>query len=53
MRIGMGIPKIVDRNDLNLRCMLTLVKRAQNITADAPVTIDTYFDCHYPSLLLS
>jgi hypothetical protein len=53
MRIGMGIPKIVDRNDLNLPCMFTLVKRAQNITADAPVAINTYFDSHYPAILLS
>ena len=46
MSIGIGIAQVVDRDDLDLARVLALVERAQNVAADAPVTIDPHFDCH-------
>ncbi len=46
MGVGLGVAKVVDRYDLDFRIALALVKRAQNIAADAAVAIDCDFDGH-------
>ena len=46
MRVGFGIAEIVDRDDLNFTSALAFIQRAQNIAADAAITVDCYFNCH-------
>ena len=41
MSIGIGIAQIVDGGHLDPARVFTLVECAQNVTADAPITIDT------------
>ena len=50
MRIGIGITQVVDRDDLDPARVLALVQRAQNVAADAAITVDCHLDRHisYP-----
>jgi len=46
MGIGIRIAQIVDRDDLDRVLVLTFVQSAQDISPDAPITIDAHFYCH-------
>ena len=48
MRIGFGVTKIVEGDDLDFPSVLALVKRAQHVATDAAVAVDTHLDCHDP-----
>ena len=47
MRQRLGIGEVVDRNEFQV---LVGERGAENVAADAPEAIDTYFDCHFASL---
>jgi hypothetical protein len=49
--IGLGVAKIVQRNDLEFGGAARLVQRAQDVSTDAAISIDADFDCHLYSLL--
>ena len=44
--VGFGVAEIVERDDLDLLLAIGLVQRAQDVAADAAVTIDSDFDGH-------
>jgi hypothetical protein len=46
VRVGVGITEIVDRDDLDFLCATALIKCAQHVAPDAPVTVDANLDCH-------
>src|ERR1019366_6204475 len=50
MRQRLGIGEVVDRNEFQI---LVGERGPQNVAADAPETIDAYFDCHFASLRTS
>src|SRR5690606_691221 len=51
VRVGFGIAQVVDGDDLDLLGALRLVQGAQDVTADAAVAVDTYFDGHFRFLI--
>jgi hypothetical protein len=46
VRGGVGVTKIVDGDDLELVGAFGFIQRAQDVPADAAVTVDTYFNSH-------
>ena len=46
VRVGLGVPEVVDRDDLDLLVSPRLIKGAQNVAPDAPVAVDRDSDCH-------
>src|SRR6185295_12746245 len=46
VRIRLRVAEVVHRDDLNLIGALRFIERAQDVAADASVTVDTYLDRH-------
>ena len=44
VRIGLGLAEVVDRDDLDVVLLPAFVMRAQDVAADAAVTVDSDFD---------
>ena len=53
MRVGVGIAEIVDRHDLDLALVWSLVQGAQNVAADAAIAVDADLDCHLHDPLIA
>jgi hypothetical protein len=46
VRIGFGIPQIIEGNDLHVVLFSALIMGAQDIAPDATVAVDGDFDAH-------